>query len=476
MSTPTPDSAAPFPVMLDLRGARVLVVGGGEVAAAKCRLLVGTGARVRVVDPEPCADLREAAARGELVLELRRFRKLDLEATRLCYVALDSEAEAEQVAGIARRRGVLTNAVDRPALCDFSTPAIVRRGPITIAIATGGLAPALARNLRARIETAIPSGFGRLAAACGAWRHRIAEAIREPVRRRRFWDAMLDGPIADAMLEGDEAAAGDAFERALADAARGGQQAPMGRVALVGAGPGDVAHLTLGAVRAIQQADVILYDRLVGPGVLELARRDAARVDVGKRCGRHTMGQEAINALILRHARAGARVVRLKGGDPLVFGRAGEEMAALAAAGIPVTVVPGVTTALAAAASLGIPLTLRGVSGSLHFITGHAQSGEILEQDWRALVAVGGTLAVYMGVRTLPALIARLLAAGMDAATPVVAIENATLPGQRAVRGALREMPAKLAELAASGPTLLLIGAAIGAEMTKGTDAALLAA
>jgi uroporphyrin-III C-methyltransferase/precorrin-2 dehydrogenase/sirohydrochlorin ferrochelatase len=462
MPTPMqPDAISAFPIMLDLAGQAVLVVGGGEAAAAKCRLLAGSGARIRAVDPAPEEALRDLAATGDIVLAVRRFVPGDLDGVRLCYVALDDEAAACVPVAAARARGVLVNAVDRPGLCDFATPAIVRRGPITIAIATGGAAPALARNLRARIETAVPAGFDALATFCGSWRDRVAAALADRTRRRRYWDAALESPAAQAVLDGDAAGGERLMEADLARAAGGLAQGPRGRASLVGAGPGDVGHLTLAAVRAIQTADVILYDKLVGPGVLELARRDAARIDVGKRCGRHSMNQAAINALILRHARAGAHVVRLKGGDPLVFGRGGEEIAALREAGFAVEVIPGVTAALAAAAGLGIPLTHRGLSRSLHFVTAHDRDGGLPEQDWAGLAGLGGTLVVYMGARTLAALTARLLAAGMAAATPAVAVEHASLPQERRLLGTLADIAVRVGAEGGGGPTLVMIGAVV---------------
>ena len=452
------ETPAGFPIVLDLAGQLVLVVGGGEAAAAKCRLLAPSGARIRVVDPAPSPDLAGLAQDGIVTLARRRFEPHDLDHVRLCYVALDDADEAAAVVAVARARGVLVNAVDRPALCDFATPAMVRRGPITIAIATGGTAPALARNLRARIEAAIPAAFGTLAALCGAWRGRVAATLDDPVQRRRFWDAVLDGAPAAAVLRGDAAAAGLAMQAALNAAAAGRATAPAGRATLVGAGPGDARLLTLAAAQAIQQADIIFYDKLVGPGVLELARRDAARVDVGKRCGRHAMQQEAINALLVRHVRAGKHVVRLKGGDPFVFGRGGEELLALRDAGCTVEVIPGVTTALAAAAALGIPLTHRGVAQSLHFVTAHAHDGALPRHDWAALVRSRGTLAIYMGARTLKAVAAALIAAGLPAATPAMAIVSVSLPEQSVTAGTIADLAGRIALSGCDGPTMVLIG------------------
>ena len=467
-----PDVASGFPIMLDLAGHRALVVGGGEAAAAKCRLLAASGARILVVDPAPDHEVAELAQSGAIALARRGVRAGDFDDVRLCYVALDDAVAAAAVVAQARARGVLVNAVDRPALCDFATPAIVRRGPITIAIATGAAAPALARNLRARIEAAVPAGFGALAAFCGAWRERVAAAVTDKLARRRFWDDVLDGEPADAMLRGDEAAASGAMQAALS---AGRPFNRLGKATLVGAGPGDVGLLTLAAVGALQRADVILYDKLVGPGVLELARRDAARVDVGKRCGRHAMSQAAISALLVRHVRAGRHVVRLKGGDPFVFGRGGEELQALQDAGCVFEVIPGVTAALAAAAAMGIPLTHRGVARSLHFITAHASDGRLPPHNWPALVQAGGTLAIYMGARTLGAAAASLIAAGLPAATPCVAVTNVSLAGERRVFASIADIAGRMVD--ADGPTLVLVGevvacAARSARIAETTQAA----
>jgi uroporphyrin-III C-methyltransferase / precorrin-2 dehydrogenase / sirohydrochlorin ferrochelatase len=450
-----PPEASPFPVFLDLAGALVLVVGGGEVAVAKCRLLGRSRALICAVDPEPCPDLVALAEVGAVQLHRRPFLPGDLDRVRLCYVGLEDEAAAAQVVAAARRRGVLVNAVDRPALCDFSTPAMVERGPLTIAIGTGGAAPALARDLRARIEAAIPPAFGRLVALMGRWRGRVAEALADKERRRAFWDRVIDGPTAEAVLAGDETLA----ERLMASALAGALVPRRGRASLVGAGPGDPELLTLKALRVLKRADVILYDKLANPAVLELARRDARRIDVGKRCGRHPMSQAAINRLLIEQARAGAYVVRLKGGDPSLFARGGEELESLRAAGIEVEIVPGVSAAFAAAASLAVPLTHRGIARSLHLVTGHGADAEGLPaHDWRALAGAGGTIAVYMGSRTLPELARRLLEAGLPAATPAVAVESASLPAERRVTATLGTIAELVAGAEFEGPTLVLIG------------------
>jgi uroporphyrin-III C-methyltransferase/precorrin-2 dehydrogenase/sirohydrochlorin ferrochelatase len=322
---------------------------------------------------------------------------------------------------------------------------------VTVAISTAGAAPVLARRLRARIEAMLPPGYGRLAAWIGHRRGAVARRLA-PAARGRFWDAVLDGPEAEAALAGDAARAD-----ALLGARLAGARVQRGAAALVGAGPGDPELLTLKAKRLIERADVILYDKLVGPGILDLARREARRIDVGKRCGRHAMSQEAINRLLVEEVRQGRRLVRLKGGDPFVFGRGGEELEALRAAGAEVEVVPGITAAIAAAAQLGVPLTHRGLSRTLHLVTAHGP-----ELDWAALAGAEATLALYMGTRTLEEVAAKLIAAGRDAATPAAAIENATRPDERQVVGTLADIGGKVAALELEGPTLVLVGAVVG--------------
>jgi uroporphyrin-III C-methyltransferase/precorrin-2 dehydrogenase/sirohydrochlorin ferrochelatase len=420
---------APFPAFLDLDGARVLLVGS---------------------DPGKEALLRRAGAAVDRV-PLAGFSPDRLAGARLCIIAAGEESLVRAAAAAARGRGVLVNAVDRPALSDFSVPAIVDRAPVTVAISTGGCAPALARRLRAAIEAMLPPGYGRLAIWIGHWRTRLRQRLA-PAERRALWEAVLDGAAPDLVLAGATAQADALVERQLRGAAR-----PTGSAALVGAGPGDPELLTLRAKRLIERADVILYDKLVGPGILDLARREARRVDVGKRCGRHEMSQAAINRLLVEEVRRGHRVVRLKGGDPFVFGRGGEELAALRAAGVEVEIVPGITAALAAASRLKLPLTHRGLARTLHLATAHGAA-----LDWRALAGAEATLALYMGARTLGEVAAKLVAAGRAPTTPVAAIENATRTDERHVAGTLADIAQRLAAAGFEGPTLVLVGEVVG--------------
>ena len=449
---------AAFPIFLNLANKPVVVIGGGEEAVAKVRLLLPVGPDLRVFAQATCDDLTALAAAGHIVLCHRLPVAEDLRGARLCIVALDDPHAAEAACAMARTAGVLVNAVDRPELCDFIIPALVQRTPVTVAISTGGAAPALARDLRGRVEQAVPPGYAELGRLCRSWRPVVARSLHSRAARRRFWDDVLSGPEAAAALDGDMAHAATLLHARLEAVQRGSAFTPRGRASLVGAGPGDPELLTLRAVRALKSADVVLYDALIDRAVLDLARRDARRIDVGKRCGRHAMQQAAINRLIVQHANAGRHVVRLKGGDPFIFGRGGEELAELHAAGIAVEVIPGITAACAAAAKLGIPLTHRDVARSLHLVTGRGSDGALPELDWNALANSRGTIAAYMASRTADRLVARLIAAGLPGGTPAVAVENASRPGGRHLHAPQAELPATLAATQCSGPTLVLIG------------------
>lgn len=442
-----------FPIFLRLDGERVVLMGGGDEAVAKARLLLGARPELHVFAEHAGEDMETLAAERGFELHHRAATADDLAGARFCVVALDTIAEARAAVTLARAAGILVNAVDKPAISDCIVPALVDRGPVQVAIGTGGAAPALARDLRARVEAAVPPGYAALARLCRAWRQRVAGAVPGRAERRRFWDAVMDGPEAEAALAGDMAEADRLIAARLA-----GKTEITGRASLVGAGPGDPELMTLRAVRVLKRADVVLYDALVDPAILDLARRDARRIDVGKRCGRHAMSQAAINALILEHAQAGAHVVRLKGGDPFIFGRGGEEMETLRAAGVPVEVVPGITAACAAAARLGIPLTHRDVARSLHLVTGHGSNGQVPDLDWRTLASGDGTVAAYMASRTLRPVAARLMAAGLAPSTPAVAVENASRANERRLFGTLGTLATALEAAGMTGPTLVLIG------------------
>lgn len=421
-----------FPVFLDLAGRTVLVLGNGEVAARKAEPLRRAGAAIR---------------------EAARFEPALVDGIALAIGADAPEEDLAALSAACMARGIPVNVVDRPALCSFLMPAIVNRDPITIAIGTGGAAPVLARMVRQRIEALLPPGLGRLAALADRFKAAVRRALPDLAARRRFLDGVLAGPVADLAVAGRTAEAEAGFARALESA----DAAPTGMVFLVGAGPGAADLLTLRALRLLGEADVIVHDRLVSDAVLEMARRDAERIYVGKARANHCLPQEEINALLVRLAREGKRVVRLKGGDPFIFGRGGEEAAALAEAGIPHEVVPGVTAALACAADAGLPLTHREAARAVTFATGHTKEGR-LDLDFAALARPGQTLAVYMGLATLGALQAGLVAAGMDATTPAAVVERGGTPEMRVLRGTLASVAAAAPAWSKGAPALVLVG------------------
>lgn len=445
-----------FPAFHKVSGRAVLIVGSGAAAAAKARLLGETDAELRVVAEAPEAELVADLARLGVVPLVARFSPEHLDGVTLAFAATEDKAEDRRIAEAARAARVPVNVVDRPELCDFITPAIVNRAPLAVAIGTEGAAPVLARHVRAKIEAMLAPEVGRLAALAESLRGVVAKLLPAGESRRRFWAKLFDGPVAARALAGDEAGA-----RSLAMRMMAAEPDLSGFVWLVGAGPGATDLLTLRAQRILQEADVIVHDALVPLDVVAMGRRDAHRISVGKRKGRHEASQAEIGEILVREAKAGRRVVRLKGGDPLVFGRAGEEMAALAAAGVPYEIVPGVTAALAAAASARIPLTLRGLSSSLVFATGHDVDGETLP-DWAGLALGGATVAVYMGRTVAGAVAERLVEAGLSPATPVAAIERASQPDEAIFAGTLRDLPALAARGDVAGPVLILIGRALG--------------
>jgi uroporphyrin-III C-methyltransferase/precorrin-2 dehydrogenase/sirohydrochlorin ferrochelatase len=347
------------------------------------------------------------------------------------------------------------NVVDNPALCTFIMPAILDRSPLLVAISSGGASPVLARILRGKLEATIPQGYGRLAAFAGRFRNTVKASIADPAKRRAFWEDVLEGAIAEKVLAGDEAAA----EAMLHGLLLGGTQ-PTGEVYLVGAGPGDPDLLTLRALRLMQKADVVLYDNLVSESIVAMTRRDATRIFVGKQRAAHTMPQEEINELLVRFAREGKRVLRLKGGDPFIFGRGGEEIETLAGHGIPFQVVPGITAASGVAAYAGIPLTHRDHAQSCTFVTGHLKDGS-MNLDWDALARPNQTVVVYMGLHGLEMLCAKLIEHGLPDSTPAAIVQQATTQNQRVVTGTLATLPGLAQEEKLQPPTLIIVGGVV---------------
>lgn len=451
---PEADGTPPlFPVFLDLHGRDVLVVGGGAVARRKIEALLPTGARVRVGAPALDPALAAWVAEGRLVHLPGAFEAGWLDGARLAIAATDDADVNRAVAEAAEARGVWVNVVDDAPLCAFQMPARVERGPLQIAISSGGGAPMLARHLREKLETDLDPALAALGTLLVRHRHRIRARLPDLDARRRFFDAVLLGDVPALLRRGDAAGA----ERVLLARLDGSPSRVAGRVALVGAGPGDAGLLTLRGLRLLNEADVILHDRLVSPDVLALARRDAERIEVGKEAGHHHVPQDGIHALMLEHARAGRRVVRLKGGDGFVFGRGGEELECLRAHGIDYEVVPGITAALACAAHAGIPLTHRDHAQSVRFVTAHGKSNDD-GLDWAGFARERQTLAFYMGVSGLERVRDRLIAHGRAASTPCALVENGGRPEQRVVLGTLDTLPERARAHAVRSPALLFVG------------------
>jgi uroporphyrin-III C-methyltransferase / precorrin-2 dehydrogenase / sirohydrochlorin ferrochelatase len=446
-----------LPVFLRLKERPVLVVGGGPVAARKVSWLLKAGAQPQVVARALETSLAQAAQRGELQHIATEFAPAQLHGTVAVVAATDDRILNGAVAHAARAHGVPVNVVDDAELSTFIFPAIIERDPLLIAVSSSGRAPVLARRIRAQIEALLPARLGALARFMGARRARIGQTL-VPRARRAFWERIVQGPVGREVLAGDE----DAAERTFARELRAAQLTPdvaLGEVYLIGAGPGDADLLTLRGLQLLQQADVILYDRLVNPLLLERARRDAERIFVGKESGERGQ-QERIHALLLSLAGAGKRVARLKGGDPLVFGRGGEEIELLAAHDIPFQVVPGITAALGAAASSALPLTHRRLACSVTFVSGHDEPAA--PSDWSYFANPQHTVVFYMAVAQLSAIVAHLRAAGAAAEHPAALIERATLPGQRLLRAPLAAIAERALAAQIAPPALLIVGAVAG--------------
>jgi len=446
-----------FPAFHRVEGRRVVIVGEGREAAAKLRLLSETSANLVLFAPhiEPEAAGDAAAAGAEHVA--RWPEPADLDGAALVFAATGELDHDTRVRDLAKGAGIPVNVVDRPELCDFHVPALVNRAPLAVAISTDGKAPVLARHVRARIEGLLTPAIGDLAHLAERLRERVIARIPSGDARRRFWAHFFSGPAAAKVLQGQIESATDVAERHLA--AEAGERL-VGHVSLVGAGPGAEDLLTLRAVRLLQEADVIVYDKLVPEAVVAMGRRDALRIYVGKAKGMHAASQDEINAILVREARDGRRVVRLKSGDPLIFGRAGEEMAALRAAGIPFDIVPGVTAAIAAAAENEIPLTLRDVASTFILATGHDMRGDTLP-EWAGLALAGSTIAVYMGRSVASKVAARLIENGLSASTPVAVIENASREDRRAFAGRLDELAGIADRPELDGPVVIIVGKVI---------------
>ncbi|TAL92394.1 MAG: uroporphyrinogen-III C-methyltransferase [Rhodanobacter sp.] len=447
-----------YPLFADLKGLPVLVVGGGTVAARKVAALLDAGAQVRLGAPQLDSGLMQWVEEGRLRWMAGAYMPAWLDDVWLVIAATDDRALNAQIAAEAGERRIFVNVVDDAAQSRFHVPAVIDRAPLTIAISTAGAAPALASRLRETLEQVVDHAYGSLVTLAQHHRRHIVGRFPDLAARRGFYRWLHDGPVFSLLRHARPADA----ERCLTEALRADKVGPAkGSVALVGAGPGHPELLTLQALRALNQADVILHDQLVSADILAMARRDAERIDVGKRCGGHQVAQAHIHQLMLMHARAGQRVVRLKGGDPFVFGRGGEELTYLHAHGIDCEIVPGITAAVACAAFAGVPLTHREHAHSVCLLTAHGRDG-IDRLDAGILANHRQTLAVYMGVEKIGALTSRLLAHGRRADTPFALVENGTMPQQRVVAGVLRDLPALARSHAVTTPALLIIGEVAG--------------
>jgi len=444
-----------FPVFLDLENRDCLVVGGGRIAARKVALLLRAGAAVQVVAPQLCDEIAGLATDGRIVHLRREFADADIEGKVLVIAATDGEAVNRRVSELATARNIPVNVVDQPELCSFIVPSVIDRSPVQVAVSTGGSSPVLARLLRARLESYIPAAYGRLARLVESFRERVKQRFSRVEQRRQFWENALQGEVAELLFAGRDEIARQQLERELAGSEDNPH--PVGEVYLVGAGPGDPDLLTFRALRLLQMADVVVYDRLVAPPILELARRDAERIYVGKERDNHALSQENINQLLVRLAKEGKRVVRLKGGDPFIFGRGGEEIATLMENGVAFQVVPGITAASGCATYSGIPLTHRDYAQSVVFATGHLQDGTV-DLNWKALAHPNQTIVFYMGLHGVGVVSSQLMAHGLSADTPVALIQQGTTQNQRVVVTTLDRLEQTVRDEALKPPTIIIVG------------------
>ncbi|MFT5603891.1 MAG: uroporphyrin-III C-methyltransferase/precorrin-2 dehydrogenase/sirohydrochlorin ferrochelatase [Paracoccaceae bacterium] len=442
-----------LPLFTRIKSKRCLIVGGGTVALRKAAALARAGAVLHVVAPTICDGLKVLCADSGGQASERDFSESDLDAVMLVIAATDNEQVNRMVSVSAQARNILVNVVDQPELCSVILPSIIDRSPLIVAVSSGGRSPVLARLLRAKLESTIPAGYGRLADLLGQFRNKVRARIPDFDRRRDFWEQVLQGPIAELMFAGRRDAAVAMLEEEINDP----KTEHRGEVYLVGAGPGDPDLLTFKALRLMQKADVVLYDRLVATEIVDLCRKDAEKMYVGKARSQHSMPQGDINQLLIDLAKQGKRVLRLKGGDPFIFGRGGEEIAGLAAEKIPFQVVPGITAAAGCASYSGIPLTHRDHAQSVRFVTGHLKDGT-MDLPWSELVHTQQTIVFYMGLMGLPIICREMMAHGRAANTPIALIQQGTTPNHRVLVGNLANMPALVESEHIVGPTLIIIG------------------
>lgn len=444
-----------LPIFLKVQDRPCLVVGGGKVAARKASLLQRAGAQVTVVAPEICDDLQHMTAQGEVAHARRAFRDSDIDDKALVIAATNDKDINRHVSSLAGDRHIPVNVADNPQLCNFIMPSVIDRSPVLVAVSTGGSSPVLARLLRARLESFIPAAYGRLARLVDEYRQDVKRRFAEPVKRRYFWESILQGRVSELLFAGQEDKARSALEQAIDDTDE--TFAATGEVYLVGAGPGDPDLITFRALRLMQQADVVVYDRLVSEPILDMVRRDAEMIYAGKQRDQHTLSQESINELLVRLAREGKRVLRLKGGDPFIFGRGGEEIETLAEQGIPFQVVPGITAAAGCASYAGIPLTHRDYAQACIFVTGHLKDGTV-DLDWESLARPAQTVVFYMGMHSIPIISKELIAHGLPATTPVALVQKGTTREQRVYIETLASLPDIVTRKSLKPPTIIIVG------------------
>jgi uroporphyrin-III C-methyltransferase/precorrin-2 dehydrogenase/sirohydrochlorin ferrochelatase len=442
-----------LPIFADVRDKLCLVVGGGAVAKRKAGVLLEAGAKVRVVAPQIDPAL---SAQKNVEAIVARFDAKHLDGVSLVIAATDDRGVNRQVSQQAQIRKIPVNVVDDPELCSFIMPAVLDRSPLMVAFSSGGASPVLTRMMRGRLETMIPQNISRLAAFAERFREQVKREVTNPAKRRIFWENVFEGVVAEKVLTGDEHSAETMLRQMLKDE----DNIQRGEVYLVGAGPGDPDLLTFRALRLMQKADVVVYDNLVSKPILEMARRDAERIYVGKKRNDHTLPQEGINELLVRLAKQGKRVLRLKGGDPFIFGRGGEEIETLAGHGILFQVVPGITAASGVASYAGIPLTHRDHAQSCIFVTGHLKDGT-MNLDWEQLARPKQTVVVYMGLHGLDTLCAELVKHGMPRNTPIAIVQQGTTQNQRVVTGTLATLPQNPEVTELHAPTLIIVGGVV---------------
>jgi uroporphyrin-III C-methyltransferase / precorrin-2 dehydrogenase / sirohydrochlorin ferrochelatase len=445
-----------FPIFLDTTELDCLVVGAGEVAARKIELLLKTHAKISVVAPWACDTVLRLVDEDKIYFNKRPYQTSDLANKQLVFVATDDSAVNAEVHAQAKSKNILVNVVDNIPLCQFITPSIVDRSPIVIAISSGGVAPVLLRYLRQKLESLIPQKVSLLGQFSEKFRELVKQKLSSVTERRFFWEDVFDGDIAEDVLVGNQLHA----KQKLLAKLESDDTKHKGEVYLVGAGPGDPDLLTFRALRLMQKADVVVYDRLVSPEILELVRRDAEKIYVGKAKSKHTVPQGEINDLLANEALAGKRVVRLKGGDPFIFGRGGEEIETLVAKGVSFQVVPGITAASGAASYAGIPLTHRDHAKSVVFATGHLQDNTI-NLNWKGLAQPDQTIVFYMGLTGLAIICEELVKHGLPETTPIAMVQSATTPQQKVITGTFADIKMKAVAAGIEPPALIIVGSVV---------------